>query len=235
MPPGYGGWVTMRLKRQMGGILSPHSVPLGIWWEVKWFPWGSFHHPVPMGLPLHGGDVTVYVKDINQLNLPTPFSFCSCVYFCLHGPFNRNSFHKFSWQLSVFSLCSSSLISALLVLSIIYLFIKVSFSPDIISSGWQGSKHQLTNFHCPEHPLRDTSRWGMIWDTTPAQKMYRHRVSIPVLYVCFHLLPTGDPSNNKGWWHFMSWHVWGTFCKFDNGIALIQQNQHQFNHLSFAL
>ena len=49
------------------------------------------------------------------------FLFCSCVYFCLYGPFNCISFHEFSRQLSVFSLCSSGLISALLVLSTIYL------------------------------------------------------------------------------------------------------------------
>ena len=73
------------------------------------------------------------------------FSFCSCVCFCLCGPFNCISFPKFSRQLSVLSLCSSGLISALLVLSAIYLFLKVSFSPDIISSGWLGWKHQLTN------------------------------------------------------------------------------------------
>ena len=74
------------------------------------------------------------------------FLFCSCVYFCLYGPFNCISFHKFSRQLSVFSLCSSGLISALLVLSTIFLFMKVSFCPDIIPSGSLGSKHQfLTN------------------------------------------------------------------------------------------
>ena len=45
-----------------------------------------------------------------------------------------------------FSLCSSDLISALLVLSMIFLFMKVSFSPDItIPSGWLSSNHQLTN------------------------------------------------------------------------------------------
>ena len=34
---------------------------------------------------------------------------CSCVYFCLYGAFNCISFHKFSRQLSIFSLCSSGL------------------------------------------------------------------------------------------------------------------------------
>ena len=65
--------------------------------------------------------------------------------FCLCGLFNCISFHKFSQQLFTFSLCSSSLISALLVLSTIYLFMKVSSSPDIILCGWLGLKHQLTN------------------------------------------------------------------------------------------
>ena len=50
------------------------------------------------------------------------FVFCSCVYFCLYGLFNRISFHKFSWQLSASSLCSSGLISAVLVLLTTYLY-----------------------------------------------------------------------------------------------------------------
>ena len=45
------------------------------------------------------------------------FLFCSCVCFCLYGPFNSISFHKFSRQLFAFSLCSSGLNSALLILS----------------------------------------------------------------------------------------------------------------------
>ena len=76
---------------------------------------------LPAGSPSRGGDVTVYVLDINQQSLPTPFLFCSCVCFCLYGPFNRISFPKFSRQLSAFSLCCSGLISALLVLLTIYL------------------------------------------------------------------------------------------------------------------
>ena len=72
------------------------------------------------------------------------FLFCSCFYFCLHGPFNCISIQKFSWQLSAFSLYSAGLISALLVLWAIYLFMKVSFSPDITPCGWLGLKHQLT-------------------------------------------------------------------------------------------
>ena len=80
---------------------------------------GSVH----AGSPSWGGDVAVYVFDINQPSLPIPL-FCSCVYFCLHGPFNCISFHKFSRQLSAFSLCSSGLVSALLVLSTMYLMWK---------------------------------------------------------------------------------------------------------------
>ena len=60
----------------------------------------------------HSGEVTVYVYDINQPILPTSFLVCSHVCVCLCGPFSCISFHKFSWQLSVFSLCSCGLISA---------------------------------------------------------------------------------------------------------------------------
>ena len=64
--------------------------------------------------------------------------FCSCGSFCLYDPFNCISFHIFSRQLSTSSLCSSGLISALLVLSTIYLFLKLSLSTDIILCGWLG-------------------------------------------------------------------------------------------------
>ena len=79
-----------------------------------------------------------------QPYLPTPF--CSVVVSILSlWPFNCISSHKFSRQFSAFPLCSSGLISALLVLSTIYLFMKVSFSPDKILCGWLGLKHELTN------------------------------------------------------------------------------------------
>ena len=55
-----------------------------------------FTLPVPTSSPSRGGDVAVYVFDINQLSLPTPFFFCFCFHFCLFGPFNCISFHKFS-------------------------------------------------------------------------------------------------------------------------------------------
>ena len=53
------------------------------------------------------------------------FLFCSCAHLCLNGPFNCISFHKCSRQLSAFPLNSSSLISASMVLSTVYLFMKV--------------------------------------------------------------------------------------------------------------
>ena len=90
---------------------------------------------VPMGSPSRGRDVAVYVFEIYQPSLPTTFLFCSCVCFRFSGPFNCISFHKFSRQLSAFSLCFSGLISASLVLLTIYLFMTVSLSPDIILCG----------------------------------------------------------------------------------------------------
>ena len=71
---------------------------------------------VPAGSPLRGGNVAVYIFDINQPSLPTPFYFVLESVFCLYGPFNCISFKKFSRQFSAFSLCSSGLLSALLVL-----------------------------------------------------------------------------------------------------------------------
>ena len=71
----------------------------------------------------------------------TPF-YCFCVWFCLYGPFNCVSFHKFSPQLSAFSLFYSSLISALLVLSILHLFMKVSFSHGLVSWCFEPSQPQ---------------------------------------------------------------------------------------------
>ena len=52
------------------------------------------------------------VLDINQPSLPTPFTLFLYL-FLSYGPFICISFHKFSRQLSAFSLCSSDLISAL--------------------------------------------------------------------------------------------------------------------------
>ena len=99
---------------------------------------------VPMGSSSRGGDVTGYVWH-KPAELAHSFLFCSCVYFCLCGRFNCISFHKFSRQLSVSSLCSCGLSSVLLVLWTLYLFMKVYLSPDMIAKGLLGSKHQLGN------------------------------------------------------------------------------------------
>ena len=86
---------------------------------------------VPTGSPSCGGDVAVYVLDIKQPSLPISFHSVLVSY----DPFIYTLFHKFSRQLSAFSLCSSGLISALLVLSTVYLFMKVFFSSDVILCG----------------------------------------------------------------------------------------------------
>ena len=75
---------------------------------------------VPAGSPSRGGDATVYVWH-KPTELAHSSLFCSRVYFCLYGPFNCISFNKFSRQLSVFSLCSCGLSSALLVLSTLFI------------------------------------------------------------------------------------------------------------------
>ena len=60
--------------------------------------------------------------------------------------FNRISFHNFSRQLSAFSLCSSGLISALLVLSTMYLYMKVSRYNPLWLTGLKASANYLTAF-----------------------------------------------------------------------------------------
>ena len=72
-----------------------------------------------------GPTSTVYVFffffcNRNQPSWPTPFPL-TCVYFCLIGPFNYVSFHKLTQRFSAFSLCSSDLVSALLVFSTVTL------------------------------------------------------------------------------------------------------------------
>ena len=46
--------------------------------------------PVPAGSPSRGGDVKVYVLDINQPSLPTPFTLFLCL-FLSYGPFTCTS------------------------------------------------------------------------------------------------------------------------------------------------
>ena len=38
--------------------------------------------PSPLGLSFHGGDVAVYVFDINQPSLPTLFILFTCLFLC---------------------------------------------------------------------------------------------------------------------------------------------------------
>ena len=122
--------------------------------------------PVPTGSPSRAGDVAVYVFDLNQPSLPTPLILFLWL-FCLYGPFNCISFQKFSRQLSAFSPYSSGLIYASVVLSTIYLFMKVSLSPDILLCVWLGLKRQLTSllpalFLCLWH----SPQWFGTWRPT---------------------------------------------------------------------
>ena len=101
--------------------------------------------PRPRGLPFTWWGCFGLCQRQKPTEVAYSFLFCSCVCLCLYCSFNSISFHKFSRQLAASSLCSSGLYSALLVLSVIYFFIKVFLSPDIILSGWLGLKHQLAN------------------------------------------------------------------------------------------
>ena len=87
---------------------------------------------VPANSPLRGGDVAVYVFDINQPSLLTPFYFCSCVYFFLAL---SAVFHSINFPDN--SPLSHSLLPVLFLLYwsfqlYIIVFMKVTFSPDII-------------------------------------------------------------------------------------------------------
>ena len=160
---------------------SPRQIPVHIF--ISWanaYPCILVLHVTPIGVPVgspsRGGDVRVYVKNTIQPSLPTPFFFlfCSCVYFCLYGPVNCISFHKFSGQPSIFSLCSSGLISlsTLLALSNIYLFMKVSFSPDKILCGWPGWKNTYDPF-----------AQSQVVSALSLTKLQRHGTSSPLLSV----------------------------------------------------
>ena len=87
-------------------------------------------------------------KTLTGQACPLIFILFLCL-FLSYGPFNCISFHKFSRQLSDFSLCSPDLVFAFLVLSAE----KFAFSPDVILCGWLGSKHRLTNSHLSTNQL----------------------------------------------------------------------------------
>ena len=73
-------------------------------------------------------------NDINQPSLSTPF-YSALVSISVFMALSTVFHYKISRQLSAFSLYSSGPVSASLVLSILDLFRKVSFSPDIILFG----------------------------------------------------------------------------------------------------
>ena len=76
-----------------------------------------------------------FMSDINQPSLPTPFYYVLMsisVFMALATAFRSINAAANS---QVFSLSPCGLISALLVLSTIFLFMEISFSPDIIPSG----------------------------------------------------------------------------------------------------
>ena len=91
--------------------------------------------PSPAGSPSRSGDDAVYVFDINQPSLPTPFysilvsvsvfMSLSSLFHSIHSADNSPLSHSFS----------PSAFSAILVLSTMFLCMKVSLSPDIILCG----------------------------------------------------------------------------------------------------
>ena len=91
--------------------------------------------PFPAGSPSRGEDVTVY--DLSKPTQTCPLIFVLFLCLCLSLWTFQLYFYstKVTRQLYVFSPCSSSLVSALLVLSTVRLFMKVSLSPDVILCG----------------------------------------------------------------------------------------------------
>ena len=75
----------------------------------------------PRGPPFTWGGCCGSCLRRKPTELAHSFLFCSCVYFCLCGPFHCISFQKLSRQLSTFSLYSSGLDFASSVLSTTYL------------------------------------------------------------------------------------------------------------------
>ena len=112
-------------------------------WHVSYIK-QTLNIGVPAGSTSRGEDVML-CQGHKPTTLAHSFLLCSCACFCLYGPFNSIPFHKFSQQLFAFSFHSSGLNSALLVLSTIYLFMKVSLSPDVILCGWLSLQHQVSN------------------------------------------------------------------------------------------
>ena len=100
---------------------------------------------VPTGSPSSGGDVVVYVKDINQSSMPTPFYSVLVsvpIFTTLSAEFySINCSNNYSLSHSVLLFLFLPYWSFHLYVSII----NVSLSPDVILCGWLGLKHQVTN------------------------------------------------------------------------------------------
>ena len=162
-------------------------------------PWSKTRHsnvfPVvhPCGLTFTWWGCYGLCQRHKPTKLAHSFLFSSCVRFCLYSPFNCISFHKFSRQLFAFSLFFFGLNSAVMVLSTIYRFMKVSLSPDIILCGGLGLRHQLTTLPCPRtanrHLIlvltasRDDGEF-CIWGTAPGQRSTGHNAPINQTYFC---------------------------------------------------
>ena len=98
----------------------------------KAYPWIVIYlHDCPRGLTFTWWECYGLYLWHKPTELAHSFLFSSSVYFCLCGHFNCISFHTFSGQLSVFSVCSSILISASLVLSTV-LYISSWKSPSAL-------------------------------------------------------------------------------------------------------
>ena len=100
---------------------------------------------VPTGSLSSGGDAAVNFFDINQPSLITPFYsvlVSVSVFMALSAVFH---FINSPDKLSALSFCSSGLISAVLVLSTIYLCVKVSLSRDKSNPLWLTGLKAPTN------------------------------------------------------------------------------------------
>ena len=120
-----GRWVTRMISQPVSSIFPCSSLPSGTWrtpsLSIPWrcLPTSSsvclVFFPLletrPRGLYFAWRGCCGLCFWHKPAELADSVLFCSCVCFCLHGPFNCISFRKFSWQPSAFSLCSSGLIS----------------------------------------------------------------------------------------------------------------------------
>ena len=122
---------------------------------------------VPMDSPSRGGDVAIYVFDKNQLSLSTP---SYSVLMSLSVPYYAMSISVFMAFSPVFhskkvlptTLCFPTLffwscfcligpfkyITPYWSFQPLYIFMKVSFSPNIILCDWLGLKYKLTSNLC---------------------------------------------------------------------------------------